>query len=95
MILAVGGILTALTYLGTTANRARLSWATYRVEAELEGGLAGAEGMNADFAGRQAERLVRDGRMSEAQLWAKETGRHREKESLHRRKSQALRSRWW
>jgi hypothetical protein len=95
MILAVGGILTALTYLGTMANRARLSWVAYRAEAELEDGWAGAEAMNADHAGRVAKQLGREGRMSEAELWAKEMEGHRKRESLHRRKSQALLSRWW
>jgi hypothetical protein len=94
-VLAVGGILTALTYLGTMTNRARLSWAAYRTEAELEDGWAGAEAMNAEYAGRQAEQLGREGRVAEADLWAKETEGHRKRESLHRRKSQALLRRWW
>jgi len=95
MILVVGGILAALTYLGTMANRARLSWTAYRAEAELEDSWAGAEAMNADYASRQAEQLGREGRMSEAELWAKEMEGHRKRESLHRRKSQTLLKRWW
>ena len=95
MILAVGGILTALTYLGTMTNRARLNWVAYRAEAELEDGWAGAEAMNADHAGRVAEQLGREGRMSEAERWAEYMKGHRKRESLHRQKSQALLSRWW
>jgi hypothetical protein len=95
MILAVGGILTALTYLGTMANRARLNWVAYRAEAELEDGWAGAEGLNADHAGRVAEQLGREGQVSEAERWAKVMNGHRKRESLHRQKSQELLSRWW
>jgi hypothetical protein len=61
----------------------------------LEDGWAAAEAMNADHVGRQAEQLGREGRMSEAELWAKEMDGHRKRESLHRRKSQALLRRWW
>ena len=94
MILAVGGVLTALTCLGTMANRARVNWAVYHAEAQMEDGWAGAEAINADYARFQAELLRREGRTSEALLRAKEVDGHREKESLRRRKSQALLRRW-
>jgi hypothetical protein len=94
-LLAVGAILAALAYLGTMANRARLSWLANRAEAELEDGWAGAEGLNASNAGRHAEQFRRQGRMAEAEQWAKYMESFRQRESLHRRKSQELLSRWW
>ncbi len=95
MILAVGGILTALTYLGTMANQARLSWADYLVEAKLEDGRASAEAMNAECASRNAEEFRRQRRMREAEQFANYEVSFRQMESKHRRKSQELLSRWW
>jgi hypothetical protein len=94
-ILAAGGILAALAYLGTMASRARLSWAAYRAEAELEDGRAGAEALNASAAGRFAEQFRRQGRMAAAEQWAKYMESFRQRELQHRRKSQELLSRWW
>ncbi len=95
LLLAVGGILAALAYLGTLANRARLNWAAYRTEAELEDGWAEAEALNASMASSSAEQARQQGRMAEAQQWTKYTESFRQKESLHRRKSQELLGRWW
>lgn len=95
LLLAVGGILTALTYLGAMAGRAMSSWGTYRAEAEWEDGKAGAEALNASHAGSVAEQLMREGRMAEAELWVRSTAEHRQRESMHRGKSQELLGRWW
>jgi hypothetical protein len=77
------------------ANRARLSWAAYHAEAELEDGWAGAEALNASAAGRHAEQFRRQGRMAEGEQWDKYMESFRQRESHHRRKSQELLSRWW
>jgi hypothetical protein len=95
LILAVGGILVALTYLATVVNQARLDWAAYRAEAELENGKAGAEAMNADFAGSIAEEARRQGQMAKAEQWTEFMESFRQKEILHRRKARELLNRWW
>ncbi len=95
LLLAVGGILAALTYLGAMGWRARSSWGTYRAEAEWEDGKAGAEAMNASHSGRVAEQLVREGRTAEAEPWVKALEGQLQRASMHRRKSQELLGRWW
>jgi hypothetical protein len=67
MILAVGGILSALAYLGPIAIRTTQSWGGYRAEAESEKGSAEMEAQFARDAGRQAEQVWRERRMSEAE----------------------------
>ena len=95
MILAAGGILAALAYLGPIAIRAWQSWGAYRAEAEVEEGRAWMEYQLASDAGHQAEQLRRERRMPEAEQWAKMMEWHRQKESLHRRKSRELLGPWW
>jgi hypothetical protein len=95
LILAVGGILVALTYLGTVVNQARLGWAAYRAEAELENGKAGAEAINADYAGSIAEQARRQGQRAKAEQWNEFMESFRQKEMLHQRKARELLKRWW
>jgi hypothetical protein len=95
MILAVGGIVAALAYLGPIAIRTTQSWGAYRAEAESEKGMAEMEAQFARDAGRQAEQVRRERRTYEAEQWAKMMEWHRQRESLHRRKSQELLRRWW
>jgi hypothetical protein len=95
LILAVGGILVALTYLGTVVNRARLGWAAYHAEAELENGKAGAEALNADYASSIAEQARRQGLRAKAEQWDEFMESFRQKEMLHRRKERELLTRWW
>ena len=95
IILAVGGILAALAYLGPIAIQAARSWGEYRAEAESEEGSALMEAQLASEAGRQAERLGRERRPAEAERWAEMMKWHLENESEHRRKSRELLGRWW
>ena len=94
-ILAVGGILAALAYLGPIAIQVRPRWGADRASAHLEDMRAAMEAKLASDASRQAEQLRRERRMSEAERWARELEEHRRSESLHRRNSHELLRRWW
>ncbi len=59
MILAVGGTLAALAYLGSMAVQVRLTLAAYQAEAQLEEGKATTEALNAGLAGGEAENARR------------------------------------
>lgn len=95
LLLAVGGILVALAYMGILTNRARLTWANYRAEADFEDGRAEAEAMFARDVGQLAEQAGRQGRNAEAEHWVKIEASSRRRESLHRGKSRELLSQWW
>ena len=94
MILAVGGILAALAYLGSRAIQARPRWEDDRAEAQVEDLKAVVEARLSAEAGGHAERLRLEGRMPEAEQMALEAEGHRQKAALHRRKSQELLGRW-
>jgi glucose-6-phosphate 1-dehydrogenase len=95
MILAVGGVLAALAYLGPIAIRAMPRWGACRAAADVEAKKAKVQAKLASEAARHVEQLTLEGRMSEAEQLAKEVEGYRQSESLHQRKSQEFLRRWW
>jgi AraC-like DNA-binding protein len=95
IILAVGGILIALAYVGPMAPEVRSRWQALRNAADREASEASLVAGFADEASREAEQLRQEGRMSEAERWAQKAEEYRQIEAHYRRKSQELLRRWW